>query len=82
MCDTLIQHRYDWTEIRPSRAGVMAIATLENVELADVDEPLSDRIDPEALDRIVADGRPVVVRFATNRYRVRIDGRELTIRPR
>ena len=59
----------------PSHSIVTQIATIEGVEPTDLEPPLHDVVDPEALDRVVESGRAgLEVAFTYRDHRVRVSG--------
>lgn len=77
----LVRERHDWSNTPPSLAVIQALASIEDVDPAGLDLRLHEYIDPEALDRVVANSREdsVAISFVIGRYRVAIDDDELTV---
>jgi hypothetical protein len=77
--------RYSGDE-RPTEAVLRALSAVEGVEPTEIDPPLYETVDPDALDRLLGDpvvgdpGGVVVVRFCVSGYRVVIKNNgEVTI---
>ena len=51
-----------------------AVARQTGVDVADLEAPLYEAIDPDALDRLLRHGADVTVTFEYNGHRVSIDG--------
>ena len=79
----MFETKHDWSNTAPSIAVIDAISAIENREptnLADTfDTTLFDRIDPEALDDLLAGGGEITVSFSYGEYRIRIDESTLRI---
>lgn len=80
--EVTVHREYDWTETPPSVAVVEALADIKNVA---ADTPaaerrieIADHVDPDALDRVLERGG-AEVSFDLKRYRVHVDGEELTV---
>ena len=59
----------------PSNRIVTQIAAAEGVEPIDLEPPLHDVVDPDALDRLIESARTdVSITFTYRGYRVRVDG--------
>ncbi|WP_139169296.1 HalOD1 output domain-containing protein [Natronobacterium texcoconense] len=74
---TSVCAQYDWSTAEPSIAIVEAIATLENIDPLDVsmslDCTLFDHINPDALDTLITDDKPISISFALDEYSIRMD---------
>jgi len=58
----------------PSMTVLAAVARRTGVDVADLEAPLYEAIDPDALDRLLQHGADVTVTFEYSGYRVSIDG--------
>ncbi len=78
-----VRRQYDWSAVTPSVAVTESIAVFEYGEPRDVagvlDPPLSEHVDPEALNALVTDGAAVAVEFTAGGYHVRVDGDTVTV---
>jgi hypothetical protein len=80
--DVAVQRQYDRCEVAPSLAVLRALATIKNCQPEQLTElRLADYVDPDALDRLVREGRDIDVTFELDGYRVSIDDSDLVIRP-
>lgn len=79
-----VRRRYDWSTVSPSVAVTESIAVFEYGEPRDVADvlqpPLSEHVEPEALNALVANAGAVAVEFTAGDYLVRIDGDTVTVR--
>lgn len=79
----LVHEQFDWSVTTPSIAVIETVASIENVDPIDIsvkeDMPLSDYIDPDALDTLVANTNLIFISFTVEDYKVEIDGEDLTI---
>lgn len=77
-----VHREYDRTQTPPSVAVVSALADIKNITASSLTTErrveIHGGIDPDSLDRLL-DREGVEVTFDVGRYRVRIDGEELTI---
>ena len=80
MSPVRIHHRFDWTKTSPSDAIIAVIAVIENVDPMQLDFVLFDHIDPAALDALVGNETSVTLSFWLEKYHVRFDGNDLTVR--
>ncbi|RKD93470.1 HalOD1 output domain-containing protein [Halopiger aswanensis] len=80
MSPVRIHHRFDWAQTTPSAAIVAVIAIIENVDPMDLEFVLYNYVDPGALDSLVSNDAAVALSFRIERYNIRIDGNELTVR--
>lgn len=60
---------------RPSTAVLETVAAVEGCEPTDLETPLYECVDPEALDALVASPLRGEVRFSYHGYELTVDGR-------
>lgn len=71
-----LRRQFDWSNTAPSVAIVESIAAFEERRenwVDAIDRPLDEYVDTDALDALVANGRPCSVSLVVSEYRVRID---------
>lgn len=61
--------------VRPSTAVLEAVAAVEGCEPTDLETPLYECVDPEALDALVASPLQGEVRFSYHGHELVVDGR-------
>ncbi|MFC4437891.1 MULTISPECIES: HalOD1 output domain-containing protein [Natrialbaceae] len=80
-----VQRTDDWSATKPSIAVINALATVKNVDPAELTTEcgitLYDYVDPEALDVLVRNQRSeqAIVSFAIDRYQIRFESDELIV---
>ena len=78
-----VQRTYDSTATKPSLAVLEALADIKNKRLEDLVGPnqsrLHDEVNVQALDQLLTDDPDLTVSFRVEQYRIRIDGRELSV---
>lgn len=73
--DLVFRNRFDVSERPPSMAAIEAVTAVEDVDAMDLDRPLFDSIDPDALDAIIeAAGTDVAIEFTVATYDVVVHG--------
>lgn len=58
----------------PTMSILAAVASELGVDVADLDQPLYDAIDPDALNRLLEHGSAVSVTFEYDGHRITVDG--------
>jgi predicted transcriptional regulator len=77
-----VTRQFDRATEKPSSALIGAIADIHGVDAVELEIPLHDYVDPEAMDAVLTGDNPVTVSFPVDGYYVSVDGDELTITER